>query len=166
VTQRQAVIALGSNLGDRRATLVSALTALDAHPQISVSSVSSAYESAALKPTGVDPTAPEYLNAVALVDTTMTAPELLSTLMSIERDHGRERHERWGDRTLDLDIIDFGGEVIDTDELELPHPRAIYRAFVMAPWAEVNPQAQLAGLSVLEIASRISDDIRPVGALR
>ena len=161
-----AVIALGSNLGDRRATLVSALDALDAHPHITLTRVSSAYESAAVKPAGVDPTAPEYLNAVALVESELSAAQLLSALMQIERDHGRERAERWGDRTLDLDIIDFGGEVIETDELELPHPRAIQRAFVMAPWAEVDPQAQASGLSVLELASRLSDDIRPVGALR
>jgi 2-amino-4-hydroxy-6-hydroxymethyldihydropteridine diphosphokinase len=161
-----AVIALGSNLGDRRATLISALEALDAHPQITVTSVSSAYESAAIKPSGVDPTAPEYLNAVALVESELSAPQLLSTLMQIERDHGRERAEPWGDRTLDLDIIDFGGEVVDSEDLVLPHPRAIERAFVMAPWAQIDPSAETSGLSVRELASRLSDDIRPVGALR
>lgn len=160
------VIALGSNLGDRREMLVSALNAMDAHPELSVTAVSSAYESAAVKPSGVDPTAPEYLNAVALVDSGLSAPELLELLMQIERDHGRERTERWGDRTLDLDIIDFGGQVFDTDDLVLPHPRAIERAFVLAPWAEVDPHAQTAGLSVRELAIRLSDDIRPVGALR
>lgn len=161
-----AVIALGSNLGDRRAMLVSALDAMDAHPHVVVTAVSHAYESAAVKLTGVDPTAPEYLNAVALVESELSALELLKTLMQIERDHGRERAERWGDRTLDLDIIDFGGQVIESEELQLPHPRAIERAFVMAPWAQVDPEAETSGLSVRELAIRLSDDIRPVGALR
>jgi len=161
-----AVIALGSNLGDRVATLQSALTAMDAHPQLRVVSVSSAYESAAVKPAGVDLTAPEYVNAVALVDCGLPALDLLDVLMQIERDHGRERHERWGDRTLDLDIIDFDGAVVESVELELPHPRAMQRAFVMAPWAQIAPEASIDGFSVRELASRLSDDIRPVGALR
>jgi 2-amino-4-hydroxy-6-hydroxymethyldihydropteridine diphosphokinase len=161
-----AVVALGSNLGDRHATLTSAVTELDAHPQIRVTTVSSAYESAAVKLTGVDPTAPEYLNAVALIETELSPTELLGALMQIERNHGRERTERWGDRTLDLDIIDYNAEVVDSDELTIPHPQALLRSFVLAPWAQVDPRATLSGLSVVDMASRLSDEIRPVGALR
>lgn len=161
-----AVIALGSNLGDRVATLQSALNALDDHPHLGVLAVSSAYESAAVKAAGVDLSAPEYINAVALVDCGLSALDLLEVLMQIERDHGRERHERWGDRTLDLDIIDFDGVVVRSSELELPHPRATARAFVMAPWAQIAPEAIVDGFSVSEVASRLSDDIRPIGALR
>jgi 2-amino-4-hydroxy-6-hydroxymethyldihydropteridine diphosphokinase len=161
-----AVIALGSNLGDREATLRSAIEAMDAHPQISVTAVSSAYESAAVKLTGVDPTAPEYLNAVVLIDTELSPELLLEALMQIERDHGRERTERWGDRTLDLDIIDFNSQVVDSDVLTIPHPQALHRSFVLVPWLQIDPGATLSGLPVLEMASRLSDDIRPVGALR
>jgi 2-amino-4-hydroxy-6-hydroxymethyldihydropteridine diphosphokinase len=160
------VIALGSNLGDRRATLVAALNDMDAHPHIRVTAVSSAYESAAVKLTGVDPTAPEYLNAVALIETSLDPSQLLEALMTIERRHGRERTERWGDRTLDLDIVDFDGQVVDTEELTIPHPQALLRSFVLAPWAQVDPTATLSGLAVVDMASRLADDIRPVGALR
>lgn len=166
MSAKRAVVALGSNLGDRLAHLASALVAMDAHPHVHVVRVSSAYESAALKLSGVDPTAPEYLNAVALVDTELSPQELLTELMRIELTNGRERVERWDNRTLDLDIIDFDEQVIDTPDLTVPHPQALHRAFVLAPWAEVDPKATLGGLSVLDMASRLSDDIRPVGAIR
>jgi len=166
VRNSPAVIALGSNLGDRRAMLVSAVAALDAHPHISVVSTSSVYESAALKPAGIDPNAPEYLNAVVTVTTELDAPELLEALMQIERDHGRERTERWGDRTLDLDIIDFDSCVIETEALSLPHPRAHERAFVLTPWAEADPVATLGGASIAGLAAARPGELHLVGTLR
>jgi 2-amino-4-hydroxy-6-hydroxymethyldihydropteridine diphosphokinase len=161
-----AVIALGSNLGDRQATLASAISALDAHPQITLVSASSLYESAALKPAGIDPSAPEYLNAVVTVTTELEAQELLEALMQIERDHGRERTERWGDRTLDLDIIDFDSQVIETESLSLPHPRAHERGFVLTPWAEADPAATLGGASVVDLAEATAGELNLAGVLR
>ena len=99
----------------------------------------------ALRPEGLDLDAPAYLNAVALIRTTLTPPALLELLHVIESDHGRVRAERWGDRTLDLDIVDFAGLTLDRDGLILPHPRAAERDFVLRPWLEVDPDAVLTG---------------------
>ena len=90
-------------------------------------------------------TAPPYLNAVAMVTTTLTPDALLDALTRIERAHGRIRAERWGDRTLDLDIVDFAGLVSSSERLTLPHPRAFERAFVLTPWLAVDPDAVLPG---------------------
>jgi len=103
-----AVIALGSNLGDRQATLEHAVAALDALPESSIRAVSSWHGTIALTLDGPDPDKPEYLNGVALLDTRLDPFQLLDGLRAIENLHGRERHERWGDRTLDLDLIAFG----------------------------------------------------------
>lgn len=140
-----AVIALGSNLGDREATLLSAVGALDALPESSIRAVSSWHGTVALTVDGPDPDKPEYLNGVALLDTGLDPFQLLDGLRAIENLHGRERAERWGDRTLDLDLIAFGALEIDSDQLQVPHPRAHERDFVLAPWLEVQPDAELAG---------------------
>lgn len=140
-----AVIALGSNLGDLAATLESAVGALDALPESSIRAVSSWHSTVALTVEGRDPTQPAYLNGVALLQTGLDPFQLLDGLRAIEQLHGRERAERWGDRTLDLDLIDFGGLEIDGDELQVPHPRAHERDFVLAPWLEAQPDAELVG---------------------
>src|SRR5690606_24085654 len=124
-----AVVALGSNLGDREATLLSAVRALADLPGVELSSVSPLRESVAVRPGGEDPGAPRYLNGVAVIRTTLAPEELLDALLAIEADHGRVRTERWGDRTLDLDLIDMGGAVVETERLTLPHPRAAERDF-------------------------------------
>jgi 2-amino-4-hydroxy-6-hydroxymethyldihydropteridine diphosphokinase len=155
-----AVIAFGSNLGDRVATMESARTALDAHPKVQLVTMSSLYETAALKPDGVDTSAPAYLNAVALISTTLTPEELLTELMRIERENGRERHERWGDRTLDLDIVDFEGVTSATEELILPHPRAHERLFVLEPWLEVQPEAHIAGVPIRRLMEQLQASIQ------
>ena len=160
MTAQAAVVAFGSNLGDRAAAIESARVALDAHPQISVIAMSSLHESAALKPHGVDDSAPAYINAVGLVSTTLTPTELLAELMRIERENGRERHERWGDRTLDLDIVAFEGATSDTDELTLPHPRAHERLFVLEPWAEVQPEASIDGVPIRRLIEHLHDSTR------
>ena len=151
----RAVIALGGNLGDRKATLDDAIAQLQAHPKIHVNAVSSYLETVAVHLDGPAVDAPRYLNAVALIDTTLTAFELHSVMQSIENSLGRERHERWGDRTLDLDLIDFAGLVISTDELTVPHPRAHEREFVLDPWLEIDPQADLPGIGSVAIARRV-----------
>lgn len=156
MTRRIAVIAFGSNLGDRAAAIEAGRAALDAHPHITVTRVSSLHESAALKPEGIDESAPAYLNAVALVETDLPANKLLDELMRIERENGRERHERWGDRTLDLDIIAIEGETVSTSDLVLPHPRAGERSFVLEPWLEIQPDARLGDLAVADLLASLT----------
>lgn len=152
-----AVVAFGSNLGDRAAILHAAATELADADGVELTAMSGLHESIALKPGGADPTAPGYLNAVALVSTTLSPDELLALLHRIEVVHGRERAEVWADRTLDLDLVDYagltrggGGDGRDgrdgqRDELTLPHPRAHERDFVLRPWLELDPDAVLPG---------------------
>ena len=140
-----AVIAFGANLGDRGATLLAAARDLAEADGIDLVAMSTVHESVAVKPDGPDPDAPPYLNAVATIRSTLTPDTLLALLHSIEQAHGRVREERWGDRTLDLDLIDFAGMVRDRDGLTLPHPRAFERDFVLRPWLEIDPDATLPG---------------------
>jgi 2-amino-4-hydroxy-6-hydroxymethyldihydropteridine diphosphokinase len=149
--EQPAVIAFGSNLGDRAEILHAAATELAEAEGVELVAMSGLHESIALKPGGADPAAPEYLNAVALVRTTLTPVALLALLHRIEDVHGRERTEKWGDRTLDLDLIDFAGLKREGDALTLPHPRAHERDFVLRPWLEVDPDAVLPG------AGRVAD---------
>ena len=143
--EAHAVIALGGNLGDRKATMLAAVRELAETQGIEVTAISRVIETAALRPSGVDLDAPAYLNAVVLVTTTLTPGDLLTALNRIEQAHGRVRSERWGDRTLDLDIIDFAGISSSSERLTLPHPRAFERDFVLRPWLEVDPDAELPG---------------------
>ena len=140
-----AVIALGSNLGNREDNLRAAVHDIAALDDVVVTAVSGIVQSHAVKPTGTDADAPAYLNAVMLVQSALHPEALLKELNRIEADHGRVRVERWGDRTLDLDIIDFAGLQRDTDDLTLPHPRASERAFVIVPWMQVDPDAEIRG---------------------
>jgi 2-amino-4-hydroxy-6-hydroxymethyldihydropteridine diphosphokinase len=140
-----AVIALGSNLGNREDNLRAAVHDIAALGDVVVTAVSGIVQSHAVKPTGTDADAPSYLNAVMLVQSALHPEALLKELNRIEADHGRVRVERWGDRTLDLDIIDFAGLQRDTDDLTLPHPRASERAFVIVPWLQVDPDAEIRG---------------------
>jgi 2-amino-4-hydroxy-6-hydroxymethyldihydropteridine diphosphokinase len=137
--RRNAIIAFGSNLGDREATIKQAANEVADVGGTVLLKLSPLYESAAVKPEGVDLDAPEYLNAVALISTDLPPEALLSELAGIEQDHGRERHERWGDRTLDLDIIWMDGVLMETENLTIPHPRAFERSFVVVPWNDVQP---------------------------
>ena len=138
-----AVLSLGSNLGDREQTIRDAVADIAAIPGVTVSAASSLVTTPALKPHGVDTDAPAYLNAVLVVASDLDAHDLLSALNRIEAAHGRVRDTRWGDRTLDIDIVTFGDVSLDTDDLTVPHPRAAERAFVLAPWLEVDPGAML-----------------------
>jgi len=140
-----AVIALGSNLGNREDNLRAAVHDIAALDDVVVTAVSGIVQSHAVKLTGTDADAPAYLNAVMLVQSALHPEALLKELNRIEADHGRVRVERWGDRTLDLDIIDFAGLQRDTDDLTLPHPRASERAFVIVPWLQVDPDAEIRG---------------------
>ena len=135
------VIALGSNLGDRQDILQGAVDAIVGLPGVRVTAVSPVYETA---PVG-GPAQPDYLNAVVLAATALPARDLLDRLHEIEAAFDRVRLVRWGPRTLDLDIIVFGDERSDNPELTLPHRRAHERAFVLAPWHDVDPDAALPG---------------------
>lgn len=146
-----AVVALGANLGDRHGTIRTAAERIARLPLVSDVRLSGLFETVALRLDGPDPDAPGYVNAVALV-TTRLAPEiLLGMLHAIEDENGRERRERWGDRTLDLDLIAYADVVSDEPRLRLPHPRAAERLFVLEPWLDVDPDAQLPG------SGRVSD---------
>jgi 2-amino-4-hydroxy-6-hydroxymethyldihydropteridine diphosphokinase len=160
-----AVIALGSNQGDREATIRSAVREIDAIDGVRVTAASGLVGSAALKLGGVDESAPGYLNAVVIVSSALSPEELLGKLQAIENAHGRVRLERWGDRTLDLDLIDFAGLERDSPELILPHPRAWERSFVLAPWAQIDEHARIAGRGpVAELLAGTTDTVWPVDA--
>ncbi|WP_430647784.1 2-amino-4-hydroxy-6-hydroxymethyldihydropteridine diphosphokinase [Agromyces sp. GXS1127] len=141
----RAVIAFGANLGDREATIASATREIAEAEGNRLVAVSPVYESAAVRLDGVDPDAPRYLNGVIVVETELAPHALLELLQRVEGEHGRTRETRWGDRTLDLDLIDVGGLRLADDRLELPHPRAWERAFVLQPWLDVEPDAEIAG---------------------
>lgn len=128
-----AYIALGSNMGDRAYYLTEAVSRLDAHTQIRVLGSSSIYETEPVGYTDQD----SFLNKVVAVCTTLTSHELLSYMLHIEIELGRIRDIRWGPRTLDLDLLLYGEEQINTVELILPHPRMKERAFVLIPLVEV-----------------------------
>ena len=136
------VLALGANLGPAQETLRAAVAELARTPGIEVVDVSPLARTAAVG----GPDQSDYLNAVVLATTTLAPRELLRTTQAIEHAHGRERQEHWGPRTLDIDIVLYGSVLAVTDDLELPHPRAHQRAFVLQPWAQVDPDAVLPGL--------------------
>ncbi|MFE8013510.1 2-amino-4-hydroxy-6-hydroxymethyldihydropteridine diphosphokinase [Streptomyces antibioticus] len=140
---RRAVISLGSNLGNRLETLQGAIDALEDTPGIRVKAVSPVYETA---PWGVEPgSQPSYFNAVVVLKTTLPPSSLLERAHAVEEAFHRVREERWGARTLDVDIVAYA-DVVDGDpQLTLPHPRAHERAFVLAPWLDVDPEAELPG---------------------
>lgn len=147
---RRAVLALGSNLGDREANIRAAVADLAAEPGIRVEVVSSLVQTPAQKPGGIDREAPAYLNAVTIVHTVLDPQALLGVVNRIETAHGRVREEHWGDRTLDIDIIDYAGRQSEDERLTLPHPRAAERAFVLAPWLEIDPDAVIPGRGRVE----------------
>ena len=142
VTHRaRAVLSVGANLGDRLGTLQGCVQAITRLPDTDVLAISPVYETA---PVG-GPAQPDYLNAVLIVATGLPARDLLAAAHRIEAGFGRVRAERFGPRTLDIDIVDYDGQVSDDPVLTLPHPRAHERAFVLAPWRDLDPGAELPG---------------------
>jgi 2-amino-4-hydroxy-6-hydroxymethyldihydropteridine diphosphokinase len=134
---------LGANLGDRAATLQEALDALAAETK--VVAVSAIFETA---PVG-GPPQPDFYNAVVLVETSLSATELLALAHRLEAAAGRVRVEHWGPRTLDVDVLAYGDTRSADPELTLPHPRAHERAFVVLPWLEIEPDAAIDGHGAL-----------------
>lgn len=129
-----AYIGLGSNMDSPRQHIATAIKALGAIQSTHTKTVSSLYKSKPVGPQDQD----NYVNAVAQLETSLTALELLDKLQAIENEHGRVRKERWGPRTLDLDILMFGDEVINNKRLTIPHPEMTNRSFVLVPLAEIN----------------------------
>ncbi|MGN6783419.1 MAG: 2-amino-4-hydroxy-6-hydroxymethyldihydropteridine diphosphokinase [Marmoricola sp.] len=147
---RRAVLAIGSNLGDRRANLQGAVDSLVDTPEVWVTAVSPVYETA---PVDSPAEAKDYLNAVVLLDTTLSAATLLDRALAIEAAYGRERIDgdggRNAPRTLDVDLVVVGDRRADDDRLVLPHPRAAERAFVLVPWHDVEPDATIPGAGAI-----------------
>jgi 2-amino-4-hydroxy-6-hydroxymethyldihydropteridine diphosphokinase len=127
-------IALGSNLGDSRQVLASAVQRLGDLEGITVTAQSSVYKTAP-----VGPPQPDYLNACVLTETRLSPQALMAHLLALEAEFGRVRQERWGPRILDLDILFYGDQVITEPDLHIPHPRLRERAFVLVPLAEIAP---------------------------
>lgn len=140
----RAVIALGSNLGNRALYIDSAIAELA--KVIEITHLSTNHET---DPVG-GPEQPKYLNAILIAETQLDPHELLIAMLEIENKLGRKREIHWGPRTIDLDLIIVGDEVIHSDVLVLPHPRAHERRFVLEPWLEIDPIAQIPGFGLVE----------------
>ncbi len=146
-----AYVAIGSNLGDREGHVAYAFRALQTLPQTALRRRSRVYETEPVGPGVQD----RYLNAVAELDTALAARALLDALLAIETRAGRVRRERWGPRTLDLDLLLYGDEHIDEPDLVVPHPRMTERVFVMVPLAELIGERVVAGRRLGERAAAL-----------
>ena len=156
----KAYLGLGSNLGDRLANLQRALELLAAQPGIRVLRCSRVYET---DPVG-GPPQPDFLNAVVEVQTSFTPGELLAACRAAEEALARVRDERWGPRTIDIDILTFGDVVVDEPDLTVPHPRMHERGFVLAPLLELDPDPRLPGgrrIGTLRLPERAVTGVRP-----
>lgn len=139
---RKVVYSLGSNLGDRLANLQGAIDALRDTPDVIVVDISSVYETT---PVDAPEGSPNFLNLVIVAETTLEPRTLLERAHAVEDAFGRERTVRNGPRTLDVDLIVVGDAEVDAEDLRVPHPRAHERAFVLVPWAEVDPLGVIPG---------------------
>jgi 2-amino-4-hydroxy-6-hydroxymethyldihydropteridine diphosphokinase len=153
VTAQTAYLGLGSNQGDRAALLAEALSLLDATAGIRLVALSSLYATAPVGPQDQ----PEFLNLAAEVSTSLSPEELLAACLGIEAALGRVRGERWGPRTMDLDILLYGDRRIAGPGLEVPHPRMRERAFVLQPLAEIAGSRPLGERTIAEWAAAVGD---------
>jgi 2-amino-4-hydroxy-6-hydroxymethyldihydropteridine diphosphokinase len=147
----KAVVALGSNLGDRFDYLQKAVNEINSLTDIEISEISSVYETL---PVG-GPEQGNYLNAVVTLNTKFEAKELLLKLLLIELNLGRQREIAWGPRTIDLDLIWFEDQTINLENLVLPHPRAHERYFVIKPWLEIEPKARIGNTEIREFLKNL-----------
>jgi len=158
-----ACIGLGANLGDATATVQAALQALDALPHTRLLKASRLYRTPAWGKTDQ----PAFVNAAAVLETELDARALLDAMLGIERDHGRERldGQRWGARTLDLDLLLYGDEVIDEPGLHVPHPHLHERAFALVPLVEIAPDLVIPGHGRASdlVAAMVTGDIHAIG---
>lgn len=163
---RQRVIAyigLGANLGDPITQVKTARHALRRHPDIHEVCCSRLYRSAPMGPADQ----PDYVNAVMAVETGLAPLPLLRVLQALEAEHGRVRSgERWGPRTLDLDLLLYGGETVATGELQVPHPGIAQREFVLQPLFDIAPELDIPGLGpvadLLRVCPRLASPLIPV----
>jgi 2-amino-4-hydroxy-6-hydroxymethyldihydropteridine diphosphokinase len=149
-----AVLALGSNLGNKRQWLVKALSLIATTPDIYLIDISPVVESKALTLAGVDSSKPSFLNCVAEIETPLEPEQLLKELQAIELELGRKRKESWGDRNIDIDIITYGDSHYKSEDLVIPHPEAKNRAFVVVPWYLMNQKATLPGVGRIKKLAR------------
>lgn len=149
-----AYLGLGGNVGDVADAMRGALETIDKDPGCRVTSVSRVFRTPPWGPVEQD----WFLNACAAVETGLSAPDLLSLVLSTERAFGRVRTTRWGPRTLDIDILLYGDAPVSLENLTIPHPRMIERAFVMVPLADIAPDVVLDGRSVREHAGTFADE--------
>lgn len=154
----EAALGLGGNLGDPVAAFAGTLRRLKEHPEITLGRVSSVYRTA---PWGLADQ-PEFANMAALIETTLDPVALLDLCARLEKESGRERAgERWGPRTLDIDILTFGHADIDRPTLRLPHPRMASRAFVLVPLAEISPDHPVGAQTASTLLAKLPrDDVR------
>lgn len=156
------ILSLGSNLGDRAAILGQAVREIAGIDGFDLTGSAPLYTSAALTLHGVDHSAPSYLNSAVSGRYAKDPHELLVAINAIENGNGRVRAERWGNRTLDIDIIVFGDLRVDDDTLTLPHPRASERDFVLVPWLDLDPDAHLPGRGrVADLLTQLDITIAP-----
>lgn len=149
----RAYISLGSNIGDKRAMIAAALDYLRATPGVAVISRSRDYRTPPWGDTNQD----WFVNACAALNTTLSPQDLLATCLAIEARMGRIRTRRWGPRVIDIDLLDYNRQIVDSDRLTLPHPRILERAFVLTPLAEIAGDLLLEGRSVDDHARRVAD---------
>lgn len=146
----EVLIGLGGNIGDPLEAMRSALQTLDRHPKCRVERVSSVWKT---PPWGVT-NQPDFLNACAAISTTLEPRAFLDLCLSIEKNLKRIRDQRWGPRSIDIDILFFGDRMISEDGLNIPHPRITDRAFVLVPLAEIAPDEKIAGTSIAPLAAK------------
>ncbi|WP_233263046.1 2-amino-4-hydroxy-6-hydroxymethyldihydropteridine diphosphokinase [Cognatiluteimonas profundi] len=157
----RAWVGLGGNTGDPVAILRAAIVALDKLPDTRLLRSSQLYRSPAWGPVAQA----DFINAVALLETSLDAPALLDGMLGIERAFGRERQERWGPRSLDLDLLLYGDRIIDVPGLRVPHPQLHERAFMLVPLLELDPQASIPGVGSARdaLAALASGGVEVVG---
>jgi 2-amino-4-hydroxy-6-hydroxymethyldihydropteridine diphosphokinase len=152
------VLALGSNLGNRRNWLIKALSLIATTENVYLTDISAIVESKALTLSGVDSSKPKFLNCVAEIETTLKPEQLLKAMQAIEAELGRKRKERWGDRNIDIDIITYGNTNYRSPELVIPHPETKNRSFVIVPWYLMNQDATLPGVGRIEKLAEVFVD--------
>ncbi len=156
-----AYIGIGSNLDTPKQQVVSACTYLAQHPALTLTKQSHWYQSTAIGPKGQ----PDYINGAALVETTLCAEDLLTVMQEIEDTHQRVREQRWGARTLDLDLLLYDDHTISSERLSVPHPEIDRRNFVLKPLLDINPQLSLPdGRLIADILNIIgTQDLKDLG---
>lgn len=153
----EAALCFGGNLGDPVRAFAAALQGLERHPQIELGRRSALWRTAPWGKTDQ----PEFLNMAVLVETDLPASDLLAHCLELERESGRERRDRWGPRTLDIDILTYGEEQIAEPGLQIPHPRIAERTFVLAPLAQILPERVIGGRTVAQLLAALpSKDVR------